>query len=218
VSYIVYGVSLSPFVRKVCAVLEEKGLPFELKVVVPGGNPPQEFKEISPLGKVPAFRDGDKGLCDSSVICAYLERKNPNPPLYPKDDYEYARALWFEEYADTALLSAITPVFFERVVKRMIMKKEPDEAAIQAAIEERQPAIFDYLEGQIGGREYFAGAQFSIADISIATMFPSLEYGGIALDGARWPNLKRVVDATLARPSFAKSLKSDRELLAGLRK
>jgi len=216
--YTVYGVSLSPFVRKVCAVLEEKALPFELKVVVPGGDPPQEFKEISPLGKVPAFRDGDKGLCDSSVICAYLERKNPKPPLYPEEDYQYARALWFEEYADTALLSAITPVFFEHIVKRTIMKKEPDEAAVRAAIEEKQPPIFDYLERQIEGKEYFAGAQFSIADISIATMFPSLEYGGVALDGARWPNLKRVVAATLARPSFAKSLKSDRDMLEGLRK
>ena len=53
----VYGVNASPFVRKVRVVLTEKGIPYELEPVVPVNVSP-EFRRMSPLGKIPAFRDG----------------------------------------------------------------------------------------------------------------------------------------------------------------
>src|SRR5439155_18137296 len=61
----VYGVSASPFVRKVRVVLAEKRVTYELEPIVPV-NVPSEYRQISPLGKVPAFRDGDRALADSS--------------------------------------------------------------------------------------------------------------------------------------------------------
>src|SRR5262247_1015064 len=94
-----YGANASPFVRRVRVVLAEKGIAYEHDPVVPFGAPP-EFKQISPLGRIPAFRDGDRTLADSSVICAYLERRFPTPALYPSEPYDYARSLWFEEYVD----------------------------------------------------------------------------------------------------------------------
>ena len=39
---------------------------------------------MSPLGKIPALRDGDRAFSDSSVICEYLERLHPEPPVYPR--------------------------------------------------------------------------------------------------------------------------------------
>ena len=92
----VHGANASPFVRKVRVVLAEKKVPYELKPIFPFG-PNPEFRKISPLGKIPALVDGERSLADSSVICAYIERKHPEPSLYPSDPYEYARALWFEE-------------------------------------------------------------------------------------------------------------------------
>src|SRR5713226_5997898 len=92
---VLYGVNASPFVRKVRVALAEKNVPYEHEVVIPVNVSP-EFRKMSPLGKIPALRDGDKALSDSSVICAYLERAHPTPALYPADPYEYARALWFE--------------------------------------------------------------------------------------------------------------------------
>src|SRR4026208_1613599 len=112
----VYGVNLSPYVRKVRIVLAEKNVPYELDPVIPVNVSP-EYKKISPLGKIPAFEDGGRYLPDSSVICAYPERKPPTPPLYPSDPYEYGRALWFEEYADTALMAEIGPkIFFQKLI------------------------------------------------------------------------------------------------------
>src|SRR5512135_405096 len=104
----VFGVNASPFVRKVRVALAEKGIAYDLDPVIPV-NVSAEFKRISPLGKVPAFRDGDRTLSDSSIICAYLERVHPEPPLYPSDAYEYARALWFEEYGDGGLAPIMGP-------------------------------------------------------------------------------------------------------------
>ena len=93
----VYGSTISPFVRKVRIVMAEKGLEYTLDPVNPFGAPP-EFAEISPLKRIPAFRDTDvpepNTLCDSSVICDYLEHKFPNPALYPSNPFQRARALW----------------------------------------------------------------------------------------------------------------------------
>ena len=56
----VYGANASPFVRKVRVVLSEKNIPYELEPVFPGPMAPPEFRTLSPLNKIPAFRDGDK--------------------------------------------------------------------------------------------------------------------------------------------------------------
>jgi len=73
-----YGVALSPFVRKVRVALAEKGVAYEHDPVIPV-NVSAEYRKKSPLGKIPAFEDGDKTLADSSVICAYLDRVHPSP-------------------------------------------------------------------------------------------------------------------------------------------
>ncbi len=106
----VYGVSASPFVRKLRVFLDEKGIDYETKPVFPGTDD-ESFRAISPLGKVPAYRDEEVAISDSSVICAYLEKKHPEPPLYPTAGADYARALWFEEYADTAVVEPAVAVF-----------------------------------------------------------------------------------------------------------
>src|SRR5260370_13960982 len=91
-----YGTFGSPFVRKVVVALGEKGIAFDHDPVLPFG-PTPGYRKISPLGKIPAFRDGDRTLADSSVIIAYLERIHPQPALYPSDPYSFARAVWFEQ-------------------------------------------------------------------------------------------------------------------------
>src|ERR1700742_250521 len=115
---IIYGGSVSPFVRKVRVRLAEKGLDYSLEQISPF-RPPPDFRDISPLGRIPAFRDTDlpepNHLSDSSVICAYIEHKFPTPALYPGDPYQRARALWFEEYADTMMAENLgRGLFFER--------------------------------------------------------------------------------------------------------
>jgi glutathione S-transferase len=196
-----YGVNASPFVRKVRVVLAEKGISYDHDPIIPF-NVSAEYKKISPLGKIPAWRDEAGTLSDSSIICAYLERVKPEPALYPSNAYEYARALWFEEYGDTVMVQVVGPkIFFEKIVAPAFMGRPTDQAVVDKAIKEELPPLFDYLESQLGG-EWIVGKRFSIGDIGIATQFVNLRHAGVSVDAARWPKLAAYVARVHARPSF----------------
>lgn len=216
----IYGSTVSPFVRKVRVVMMEKGLEYTLDPVSPFA-PPPEFLEISPLKRIPAFRDSEvpepNHLSDSSVICDYLENKFPKPALYPSDPFQRARALWYEEYADSALAQAMgRGFFFERVVKK-IMRAPVDEELCQKTLTETLPPMFDYLEKEIGDKEYLAGGAFSIADITVCTMLVNFEHAGGEVDPAKWPKLAAYVKRILARPSFKTFIDEERPYIDKMR-
>lgn len=209
----VFGASLSPFVRKLRVYLAEKDIAYDIESVMPGSDD-ADFRKMSPLGKIPAFSDGKISISDSSVVCAYLERLNPEPPLYPGDDGDYARALWFEEWADSALVAATVVPFRERLLARAFFNREPDEEAVAQALEQDVPVAFDYLEGQLSGPGPIVGDSISIADVAIATHFATFGHGGCSVDPARWPGLAGYADAMLGRPSFSALLAEEQELVS----
>lgn len=204
----------SPFVRKAFVALTEKGIAFEHEQVIPFGAP-ASYRKISPLGKIPAFQDGDKTLADSSVIIAYLEKTHPQSPLYPSDAYEYARALWFEEYGDGGLAPIIGgKVFFPKVIAPRFFKQEPNLAAIQKVVDDELPPMFDYLEGELGNNEYLVGNKFSIADIGVATQFVNFMLAGYSVDAKRWPKLAAYVNRIHSRPSFKSAIDKEKAAFA----
>jgi len=197
----VFGINASPYVRKVRAALAEKGLAYDLDPVIPV-NVSDEYRKMSPLGKIPAFQDGDRTLCDSSIICAYLERTHPQPALYPSDAYDYARALWIEEYADTALAGVIGPkIFFQKIVGPAFFNRPTEEETVNKAVNEELPPLFDYLESQLNG-DYFVGKALSIADIGVAAQLVNFGHAGYAIDASKWPKLAKWRDRICSRPSF----------------
>ncbi len=215
-SVVLHGIAPSPFVRKVRVVLFEKGIPHTLRPVAPfpPANATPEFRRMSPLGKVPALSDGDFAISDSSVICVYLERSRPEPPLYPDEPRALARALWFEEWADTRLAETTGAVFFQRVVRPRFFQQPSDEASAGVLVREQLPPLLDYLEQQLDDAEWLVGGRFTIADIAIATMLRQLGYAGESIDRARWPKAARHTDRTLSRPSFAACNGDEEALLA----
>ena len=200
---IIYGANASPFVRKVRVFLAEKNLPYQLEPVMPF-KAGAEFRQISPLGRIPAYRDEQGALADSSVICAYLERTHPEPALYPSDPYDYARALWFEEYGDGGLNPVLTvTIFRQKIMMPAVFRQPTDEAAVQKALTQDMPPMFDYLESQLdNGGTALVGGQFSIADIGVATHFVNLQHAGVGVDAQRWPKLASYIASVHARPSF----------------
>lgn len=201
---IVYGSSLSPFVRKVLVALHEKDVPFEHRPVAPQASDP-EFRAASPLGKIPAIDDDGFRLADSSAILHYIECRHPAPTLLPAEARAGARARWFDEYADTECAPRLTVPFRERILKPRFFKVACDEALVQRTIDEAFPPVFDYLETQIDG-PYLVGESFSIADIAVASPFHNLRIAEAEVDAARWPKLAAWVAATLGRPSFAAAI------------
>jgi len=200
----VHGVPLSPFVRKVRIALAEKGVAHEVNPMVPlpPANSDPAFRKMSPLGKIPAYEEGDFAISDSSVILAYLERTQPNPSLVPEAPQDHARAQWFEEFADSKLADGVGTVFFQRVVNPNIMKQPTDQAAVDAALGEALPPLFDYLDEQIGDGEYLVGGRFTIADIAVGSMLRQFQMAGESVDVSRWPKLAAYAERVLARPSF----------------
>ena len=183
---ILHGVSLSPFVRKVRAVLHLKSIDYEIVNVMPGGMD-SEFLKKSPLSKIPVWEEEGWTLPDSSAICAYLERTKPEPAVYPSDPREFARALFWEEYADTRLNESASPVFFQRVVHGKFFKQPVDEEIVRRHLDEVLPSVFDQLE------ELFVGSvdagQLTVAAISVWSFFVNLDHAECPLDPKAWPGL-----------------------------
>jgi len=213
---ILHGVNASPFVRKARVALAAKGIDYELNPVMPMGVS-DEYKQKSPLGKIPCWEDGDFVLPDSSCIIAYLEKRQPEPALYPSDAQELGRALFYEEYADTKLAETVGAFFFERIVKAKIMKAEPDEARVAKTLAEDVPTVFDYLESQApDSGDAIVGGRFSVADIGLGSQFVNARHAGLTVDAARWPKLAAYVDAVHGNPLFKPIIEEEVAQLSAL--
>src|SRR5215813_12229335 len=92
------GSPVSPFVRKVMVVAHLKGIAVEIDPLV-AFFADDAFEKISPLRRIPVWRDDRVTLADSSVICQYLEDRYPTPAVYPADIAERAEARFLEEFA-----------------------------------------------------------------------------------------------------------------------
>lgn len=210
---IIYGSSFSPFVRKVLAVATEKGIPFELKRIGLG-SPDPDFVAASPFRKMPAIRDGDFTLADSTAIAVYLEAKHPDPALIPTEARERARCLWFDEFADTILQPVLAKVFFNRFVAPRFLKRPGDEAAAERAWTTEVPPLFDYLDAQLGEGGYLVGRRLTLADLSVACPILTVSHIDCRVDGGRHPRLAAFMAAMEARPGFATYLDKERRSLA----
>lgn len=196
-----HGVSASPYVRKVQAVLNTKGIDYTINPLIPFGDK-SELLALNPLGKIPVYQDDSVTLGDSSVICAYLEKNHPNISLYPIDAADYANALWLEKYADTHLTPTLGTVFFQRVLNPKMFGTPTNEEAVAKIVNEDAPIIFDYLEAQLGNNDYFIGNTLSIADFAVASPFVNAAAGGLTVDNNRWPKLAAFIGRTFSNPAF----------------
>ncbi len=210
---VLHGASLSPFVRKVRIVLAEKKISYDQDPVVPI-NVSDEFKKISPLGKIPVYSPAEGvHIPDSSVIIAYLERVQPEPPVYPTDPLDVARALFLEEYADTALVEAAAPVFFQRVIGPRLMGQATDEEVVEKKLTVELPPRLDWLESQLGDKEFFVADRFTVADIAVVSPLVNLLYGGEHVDAVRWPKVAAYFDRLIERPSIAALLDEEKSFM-----
>lgn len=218
-SLILYGAPLSPFVRKVDVFLREKSVDFENKSVniMPM---PDWFKEISPARRIPVLRDasvGEEGTAgtipDSSAICAFAERKYPDPALYPTEAFELGRAIWLEEWADSELAAKIGMGIFRPIMFPRFQGKDSDVATAAKTWKEGLPPLFEYLEGELAGVDFLVGGSLSIADIAVACQLTNLELVAGLPDAERWPNIVAHTQRLRDRPSFAPNLTICRKVI-----
>ncbi|MFQ3201273.1 MAG: glutathione S-transferase [Zhongshania sp.] len=206
---ILHGNSASPYVRKVLAVLALKSLPYEQTQQMPFSKD-AEFQKISPLGKIPALQDGDLTICDSTVICEYLEDAYPEVAVYPQNIKDKAKARWLEELAGSRVTELASGIFFQRFMRPMAFKQEPDEELVSKIINKQLPPILDYLESQVPTEGFIFGT-LKLTDISLVSPFINAGYANYQVDAERWPTfsafMQRVKAHEVMSPLLAKEAK-----------
>jgi glutathione S-transferase len=197
----IVGSYLSPYVRKVLVALHCKGIPYEIDPIVPFHGD-DAFTRISPLRRVPVLEDDRVTLCDSTVICEYLEDRWPDPALFPAEPAERARARWLEEYADTRMGEVfIWRLFNEVAINPAVWGRPTDPAVLRRALDEEIPGILDYLETQLPAAGFLFGS-LSLADVSIASFFRNAAFARFSVDARRWPRTAEFVARVLALDAF----------------
>ena len=200
---LLYEHPLSPYAQKVKIALREKGVPFEVSLPdnIGSGNAGGAFVAASPRMEVPALIDGDTRIFDSTIILEYIEEKWPSPALLPSTPAERARVRMIEDVCDTHLeainwgLGEIR--FFGRAPGAL-------GETLRAAAGDQLADIYRWLEGQLGGRDWFNGAAFGWGDLSVAPFVNMSAFFGFPPDAASM--LGRWLERVRQRPSAAQTM------------
>jgi glutathione S-transferase len=214
---ILFGASISPFVRKVLMCANEKGLTLEHRPVSPHVDDPQ-FRAASPLGKIPAFQDGDYTLADSSAIVHYLDAKYAAKPVLPADARARGKAIWFEEYCDTVLFPTASMIFVNRVLFPKFRKVPGDTAKADELAANQIPPLFAYLESVVPAQGFIVGDSFSIADAAITCQLINLQHSDVTVDAAKYPKLAAYFKRMSARASVAELVAAEQKLIQMMEK
>jgi glutathione S-transferase len=130
-----------------------------------------------------------------------MEAQYPVRPMLPADPQARGRAMWFDEFADTILAGSGLKILFNRLVGPKILKIGGDEAlALQGEAE--LPRILAYLEGVVPDTGWLLGDSFSLADISVASLFRSLAYVGHGPKAATHPKTAAWYARVCERPAW----------------
>ena len=210
---IIYGSSLSPYVRKTIVFAEEKGLDYEVVMAGAMGGPP-EFREASPFGKMPGFKDGDFLISDSTAIITYMDAIKPEPNLIPTEARARARTIWYEEFGDTIVAGCGGKIFFNRVVSPKFFGKPGDLAAADEAQKTEFPKLIDYLEKVLPASGYLVEDRFTLADIAVVSPLVTMSHAECSVNDGIHPRSAAYVARISARPAFAKLIAQEKAALA----
>jgi glutathione S-transferase len=204
-----YDFAPSPNSRKVRAVAYELGITLDHVPIdlFKGEAGVATFLAKNPNGRVPLLEDGDLLLWESNAIIAYLAAGSRLIPAGPRERAEVDRWLCWQL---AHLGPATRMVAFERIVKKLTGRGEPDQAAIATGTEEfgKLSAV---LDRSLGDRLYLAGA-LSIADFALAAHYSIAVTCGLDVDSHK--RVKSWLGRMLARESMQRALGDAQKVLA----
>ncbi|XP_076925927.1 putative glutathione S-transferase DHAR2, chloroplastic [Bidens hawaiensis] len=187
-----------PFTQRVLLTLEEKNLPYDIKLV-DLGNKPDWFFSISPEGKVPVAKLDDKWIADSDVITQTVEQKYPDPSLVTPPDKASVGSKIFSTFIG------------------FLKSKDPNDGTVQALLHELS-AFNDYIKDN---GPFINGKDVSAADLSLG---PKLYHLEIALGHyKKWSvpdllrHLKTYMKTLFSLESFVKTTPLTEDIIEGWR-
>jgi glutathione S-transferase len=158
---------------------------------------PRELRRVHPLGKCPILEDDGRAIIESGAIVEYLVEKaggRLGPP--PKRE----GVLLYRQFLHYAEGSMMPPLFAMLVVNRLGIFGRPARAAIRKLLD----AHLDWLESEIAGRDWFAGDNFTAADIMMSFPLEAARHRA-GLDESR-PHLVDWLERIHARPAYGAAL------------
>ncbi len=196
-----YHLWLSPYCRKVCIALGEKGLECELRVEKVWQRR-GDFLAINPAGTVPVLVEPDGVvLAESTPISEYLDEVYPEPPLLGADPAGRAEARRLVNWFDLKFGPEVTHnLVNEKLMKRFMAMGEPDSSAIRAGMHNIHYHL-DYIAYLAERRNWLSGAEFGLADIAAGAHISAVDY----LGDVPWDDYAGAKDwyaRVKSRPSF----------------
>ena len=203
--------------QRVLWLLEELGLPYEVKRYQRDPNTmlaPPELRAVHPLGKSPVIEDGGLKLAESGAILEYLAGRYGEGKLVPAAGTpERMRYTYWMHYAEgsamppllmklifTRLESGPMP-FFVRPVARGIARR-----VLEGFVEPNIKRHLDFMESELAARPWFAGDEFSAADIQMSFPLEGAAARG-GLDASR-PKLTGFLERVHARPAYRRAIEA----------
>lgn len=198
--------------QRVLWLLEELGVPYEVRRYERDPKTmlaPPELRAVHPLGKSPVITDNGRVIAESGAIVEYLADRYGNGTLAPAHGSpERLRYSYWLHYAEGSLM----PLLVMKLVLSQIPKGAPAlirpiARGIVAGVSSRflDPNLrlhVQYLEGELGRHEWFAGERFSAADVQMSFPVEALGARGDALP----PKLAAWLRRVQARPAYARAL------------
>ena len=201
--------------QRILWLLEELGVEYDIKRYERDPQTmlaPPELRQIHPLGKSPVITDGDLVLAESGVIIEYLAGRYGNGRLVPAaDSPEKLRYTYWLHYAEGSMMPPLLMLlifnrleqapmpFFAKPIARAISRNVKS-----SFIEPNLKRHLDYLEVELGKSAWFAGSEFSAADIQMSFPLEAASVRG-GLDQSR-PKLMAFLERIHARPAYRKAI------------
>jgi glutathione S-transferase len=201
--------------QRVLWLLEELGIEYEIKRYQRDPKTmlaPASLREIHPLGKSPVITDGDVTIAESGAILQYLVERYGNGRLKPASGTpEYLRYTYWLHYAEgSAMPPLLLKLIFNQIEKGpMPFFVKPIARAIsqkvnRAFIDPQLMLHLNYQEAELTKSDWFAGSEFSAADIQMSFPVEAAAARG-GLDASR-PKLMAYLQRIHARSAYQRAL------------
>lgn len=166
-----------------------------------GENRTDEFRKMTPIGKVPVLEHDGEFLFESGAICRYVANVESSP-LYPEDAMQRAKVDQWMDFFSCHLGRWMTKLYFEAVIKPRMALGEPDAAGIEEATRYVRQQL-KMLERQLIQQEWLANEALSIADLFAYAYVEQYTDANISLDD--YPGVRAWLDRIASRHSIRRA-------------
>lgn len=200
--------------HRVIWLLEELGVPYEVVHYKREASlrAPESLRKVHPLGKSPTLTDGAETLAESGAILEYLVERHGNGNLAPRAGTpDHLRYRYWLHYAEgSMMLPLVLMLVFRQMPKQpMPMLVRPVVRTLAQTVIDTfvQPQIdqhLSFVDGELGKTEWFAGAEFTAADIQMSfPMEAAAARGGLS---SSRPNAWRYLQRIRERPAYKRAI------------